>query len=89
MIYLVRHGQTDWNLERRIQDPEIPLNETGKNEARICAQKLISVNIQRIISSDILRAKQTADIFKIFYRFQPTLMKDCVRHIGVIYKEKP
>ena len=66
MIYLVRHGQTDWNLERRIQGPEIPLNETGKNEARICAQKLVSVGIERIISSDILRARQTANIINEF-----------------------
>ena len=63
MIYLLRHGQTDWNLERRIQGHlDIPLNETGKKEALVCLEKLSSLDIDKIISSDLIRAKETAQI---------------------------
>jgi len=63
MIYIARHGQTDWNLERRLQGQlDVPLNETGRNEARQCARQLASVKIDKIISSDLARAKETADI---------------------------
>ena len=63
MIYLVRHGQTDWNLEHRIQGHlDMPLNETGKSEAIICAKQLERFKIDEIISSDLSRAKETASI---------------------------
>ena len=63
MIYLVRHGQTEWNLERRLQGQlDVPLNETGRNEAVLCAKQLSSVKIDNIISSDLSRAKETAVI---------------------------
>ena len=63
MIYLVRHGQTDWNLENRIQGHlDMPLNDTGRNEAKQCQEKLASIKIDRIIASDLLRAKETAAI---------------------------
>lgn len=63
MIYLVRHGQTDWNVEHRTQGHlDIPLNETGRNEARICKEKLANIKIDKIISSDLSRAKETAAI---------------------------
>jgi len=63
MIYLVRHGQTNWNIEHRIQGHlDIPLNETGRNEADICGKRLASVRLEQIISSDLSRARETADI---------------------------
>ena len=41
MIYIVRHGQTDWNKEHRIQGhQDIPLNEDGIKEANIVKDKL-------------------------------------------------
>ncbi|MGN0919874.1 MAG: histidine phosphatase family protein [Alphaproteobacteria bacterium] len=67
MIYFVRHGQTDWNVERRTQGQlDIPLNETGKKEAMECGKKLNSVKIDRIIASDLSRAKETANIINGF-----------------------
>ena len=63
MIYLLRHGQTDWNLERKIQGHlDMALNETGRKEALICLDKIVSLNIDNIISSDLVRAKETAQI---------------------------
>ena len=67
MIYIVRHGQTDWNLVPRIQGQlDIPLNETGKNEALECAKQVASIKIDKIISSDLSRAKETANIINKF-----------------------
>ena len=63
MIYLVRHGQTDWNLKNRIQGHlDIPLNDTGRKEAKQCREILDSIKIDRIIASDLSRAKETASI---------------------------
>lgn len=65
MIYLVRHGQTDWNIEHRIQgQTDVPLNATGRAQAVELSEKLSSFNIQKIISSDLSRAKETAEIIK-------------------------
>lgn len=62
-IYLLRHGQTDWNLEQKIQGHlDIPLNETGRKEALICLEKIVSFDINNIVSSDLIRAKESAQI---------------------------
>ncbi|MDP3956775.1 MAG: class I tRNA ligase family protein, partial [bacterium] len=61
--FIVRHGITDWNKEDRAQGrSDIPLNEEGRAQARAIAQKLKQQNIELIISSPLLRAKETADI---------------------------
>lgn len=60
-VVLWRHGQTDMNLARRIQgSSDIPLNETGKNEARVAAKELALMEPTRIYSSHLTRARQTA-----------------------------
>lgn len=62
-ICLVRHGETDWNKEGRIQGhTDIPLNETGKTQALSCANYLQAKDYQLIITSPLLRARQTAHI---------------------------
>ena len=63
MIYLIRHGETDWNVVRRVQgNTDIPLNENGKSQARDVSEKIANLKINRIISSDLSRAKETAEI---------------------------
>jgi probable phosphoglycerate mutase len=60
-LLLTRHGETDWNAERRWQghsDP--PLNERGREQARELAAALDGVDV--IYSSDLARARETADI---------------------------
>lgn len=62
-IFLIRHGQTDWNLQKRFQGREdIPLNETGIQQAIECAYALKDENIKTIITSPLIRAKKTAEI---------------------------
>lgn len=62
-ILMVRHGQTNWNVERRVQgSTDIELNETGIEQAKLVSKKLKEEKIDRIISSPLKRAKQTAQI---------------------------
>ncbi len=62
-IFLVRHGETDHNKNRVIMGHlPTPLNETGKNQAKILADELKEKGIQIIFSSDLVRAAETAEI---------------------------
>lgn len=62
-FYVIRHGQTEWNLKKIIQGHrDSPLTEMGINSAKQHAKKLINIQFDAIFSSDSLRAKQTADI---------------------------
>ena len=60
-LYLLRHGQTDWNLEGRYQgQTDVPLNDTGRAQAKELAEKMKDSKAIAIYSSDLDRAKETA-----------------------------
>lgn len=60
-LLLARHGQTDWNVERRVMGAKpIPLSTTGKAQARLLAKGLKDIPIHAVYSSPIRRAIQTA-----------------------------
>ncbi len=66
ILYLVRHGQTEWNVKRIIQGhTNIPLNEVGEQQAHAQRKNLKSVNFSRIYSSDLIRAHRTAKILNL------------------------
>lgn len=60
-LYVVRHGQTDWNLEpARCQGwAEVTLNATGRRQARELGERLRDAGIELIVTSHLLRARQT------------------------------
>lgn len=64
MFYAIRHGQTDLNKQGIVQGAgtDVPINETGCQQAESVATKLIDRNIHVIFSSDMIRARQTTDI---------------------------
>lgn len=67
LLTLVRHGETDWNRDRRIQgSTDIPLNDTGRAQAREAAAALradIDANAPIVVAaSDLSRARETAEI---------------------------
>lgn len=63
MIYVVRHGQTDWNIEGRNQGhTDIELNQTGIAQSQKLARKLEEIRFDLVISSPLKRALKTAEI---------------------------
>ncbi|MDF2576559.1 MAG: putative phosphoglycerate mutase [Chlamydiales bacterium] len=62
-IYLIRHGQTDWNAQGRLQGhTDIPLNREGILQAQALRDRLQNIKFRSAFSSDLTRALQTAEI---------------------------
>lgn len=60
---LVRHGQTDWNAQRRLQgSTDIPLNDVGRGQAGDAVTVLSGYEWNAIVSSPLSRAAETADL---------------------------
>ncbi|WP_338846736.1 histidine phosphatase family protein [Massilia sp. W12] len=85
-ILLIRHGETAWNAERRLQGHiDIPLNQAGEQQAQLLGQALQHEKIDAIIASDLLRARQTAqallqsrsDAGQLSLRIDPDLRERC------------
>ncbi len=62
-IYLIRHGETDWNQQGRFQGREdIALNENGINQAMRCGAALSKGRFRAVITSPLVRARKTGEI---------------------------
>ena len=69
-FYLFRHGQTDWNKERRFQGhSNIPLNDLGRRQAATLVNVFKNLDIKRVISSDLDRARSTAQVLIDHYGY--------------------
>lgn len=61
VLYLVRHGETEWNRLKKIQGhTDVPLNDAGKEQARRLARRFAEIPVDFIYSSDLCRAYDTA-----------------------------
>ena len=65
LIYIIRHGETDWNTKRLLQGAtDIPLNENGIAAAKLTAEALREVPFDAVFTSPLMRARQTAEIMR-------------------------
>ena len=67
-VYFVRHGESVFNVSRLRQHGQVPLSETGQEQARVVGKRLEQVSPELIISSDFLRAKESAEIINGFVK---------------------
>lgn len=84
-LCIVRHGETAWNAEHRVQGQlDIPLNEIGLRQAQAVGMVLKEERFDAIYSSDLVRARQTADPISNFLSLKILLEKDLrERHYGI------
>ncbi|HEY7604742.1 MAG TPA: histidine phosphatase family protein [Gaiellaceae bacterium] len=83
-ILLVRHGETDWNVDRRVQGhSDTPLNDTGRAQAQALGEELAGEQIDVVYSSDLLRAHETARLVAAPRGLDVTAIPDLrERHFG-------
>jgi broad specificity phosphatase PhoE len=63
ILYVLRHGETDWNAEERWQGhTDIPLNRAGRAQARAVADSFFGMGLSGVVASDLSRARETARI---------------------------
>lgn len=99
IIYLTRHGETEWNIEKRLQGRgDSPLTENGIQRAKELRDRIKNIDIDVIYSSPIKRALNTANILRgnknIDIITDDSLMEMCFgdyegKKIDIIQKENP
>jgi len=71
-IYLVRHGETEWNRVRRFQGrSDLPLNQEGRKQVRALALALKNKPLMTIYTSPLIRALETACLIKTYHPSVP------------------
>ena len=81
-LYIVRHGKTYWNEERKIQGwADIDLNEEGREVAILSAEGMKDIHFDAIYSSPLKRANETAHILR-GERTQPFIVDERIKEIG-------
>ena len=76
-IYLARHGESEWNILKKVQgQQDAPLSEKGIRQATLLGNRLINEKIDKIYSSDLIRAYKTAKIIGNITHVEVVPMKE-------------
>ena len=76
-LHLIRHGETGWNREQRIQGQrESELNETGRDQARALQQTVRDLELSAVYVSSAVRTRQTADLLTEWVDLEPVFRDD-------------
>jgi len=79
MIYLLRHGQTEWNRETIFRGrKDIPLSREGREQAKLTAEVFKKVNIKKIFSSPLMRAMETAKVVGSEVEKKPEILEGLI-----------
>ena len=63
MLYIMRHGKTDWNIQHKLQGhTDIPLNEEGRQMAKQARKDYLNIPIDICYCSPLIRARETAEL---------------------------
>jgi broad specificity phosphatase PhoE len=83
-IFIVRHGETDWNLQKKIQgSSDIPLNQTGLSQANMIAKRLKDENFSAIFASPQSRASETGKIIASHHPNTPFFHEKAIREVSL------
>lgn len=84
ILYVVRHGETQFNVEKRyVGQTDVPLNERGIEQAKELAKKLAEEPFDLIVTSSLLRARMTAEQVAEYHKEIPFLVMDEFREVCV------
>ena len=84
ILYVVRHGETQFNVEKRYAgQTDIPLNERGIEQAKELAKKLEKEPIDVIVTSSLLRARMTAEQVMEYHKEIPLVVMDEFKEVCV------
>ncbi|HNU81679.1 MAG TPA: histidine phosphatase family protein [bacterium] len=76
VIYLVRHANPDYRLEKKLGDRLMPLSKEGKLQASFLAKRLLKLDLDTVYASSLARAQETASIFANRRKKRPIIIDE-------------
>ena len=84
ILYVVRHGETQFNVEKRYAgQTDVPLNERGIEQAKELAEKLAKESFDVIVTSPLQRARATAEQICVYHKDVPLMVMEEFREVCV------
>lgn len=85
-LYLIRHGESAWNLEGRVQgQQDVPLTDRGREQGRRAAARLARVKLTAVYASDLSRARETGELVAAPHKLSVAAREDLrERSFGVL-----